>query len=300
MRQGWSMAVVAVLVAVFAGGCAVGRRAGDDGSDAQEPATGRMLDVTDLRTFTLPLDPYRFTDANLPKNAKAEPVLIRQCMRGFGLDYEIPAAAAPTVVGAERRYGLADEEAAKVHGYHLPLTSQPDRTGPSAKAAQPSAEAMAVLRGEGQSSYGGQRVPDGGCVGQARRKLAEGAPKVHDERLGDELARQSYFRTREDSRVQRANLEWSACMKQAGYDYADPFKAVNDPQFESEVATPREIAVAVVDVRCKKTSNLINVMASVETAYQQRALTRNTRALEVIKENMAARERNAAAVLAAS
>jgi hypothetical protein len=88
-------------------------------------------------------------------------------------------------------------------------------------------------------------------------------------------------------------------MKQSGLDYADPMKAIDDPAFRTPTASQREIQVAVADVRCKKATNFVNVMASVETAYQQRAVKTNADALKVIKENIAIRERNAATIPAA-
>lgn len=284
--------VVMPLVATVMTGC-MGEQPRSDVSDTTEPAAAQLLNVTDLRTFELPLDPYRINRVNLSNSTKAEQLLVQRCLRRFGFDYQLPGPAAPAVVGAERRYGLADEASARARGYHF-VPAAP------VKNAELVTEAKAVLLGEGQSSYGGQLVPEGGCAGEARRKLAEGAPKVENERLGDSLAAESFDRTSNDSRVQKVYGEWSACMRRAGYNYADPMKAVNDPQFVSSTATAREIAVATADVRCKNETNLINTMASIETAYQQRALERNAEALSVIQASITVREKNAAAVLAGS
>jgi hypothetical protein len=62
--------------------------------------------------------------------------------------------------------------------------------------------------------------------------------------------------------------------------------------FAGQEPTVRELLVATADVQCKKESNLINVMASVETAYQQRALERNAEQLATVTQNIELREKN--------
>jgi hypothetical protein len=292
MFKGLSLTVSMLLVASVATGCAIGRSPSDS-SDGDEPPIGQLLNVNDLRTFALPLDPYIMSGENLSATTRAEHVLIRECVARFGFDYQLPPPPNPAVKGKERRYGISDENQAAVWGYHVP--AEPDD---SSGYVEPAGDVVAVITGRGRSSYGGQQVPEGGCVAEARRKLAESAPRPANERLADDLAGTSANRTHEHSQVKKATEGWSACMKKAGYEYSDPRKAINDPAFSGDVATPEEINVALADIRCKKESNFINVMATVETAYQKRALERNAAALAIIKENFDARERNAAAILA--
>ncbi|MEU9505368.1 hypothetical protein AB0D32_03675 [Micromonospora sp. NPDC048170] len=250
-----------------------------------------MLSVDDLRTFSLPLDPYRLSDLNLVNSSKAKKGLVEQCMSRFGFQYRVPQEPQPVVVGYERRYGMADRKSASERGYHVP---------PEAELEHPelAPAALAVLLGNGQSVHGGQEVPEGGCTQEAEKRISVGAPQIPNERLGIDLSMESYDKTLSDSRVQKAFADWSACMKRDGRNYTDPFKAVNDPQFTTPTATPQEILVATADVRCKHETNLINVMASVETAYQQQALEKHAEALSVIKQNFTEREKNAAAILA--
>jgi hypothetical protein len=292
MKRRVLVLALSVWVAYAVAGCAVARPA--DRSDAGEPAIATRLHVPDLRTFTLPLDSYRVTLADSRDMDRAKRVLVNACLRRFGFGYQLPPPSGHSpIVGYERRYGLADEETAKTRGYHVP--DQPK--DPADK--EPPAAVSAVIRGTGQSSYNGVSVPDGGCSGEAQRKLAEGTTQVRDERLADNLSLENFQRTWADGRVRAANGGWSACMKQSGYDYTDPMKAIDDPAFQTPTAGQRETGVAVADVRCKKATNFIDLIASVETAYQQRAVQTNADALAVIKRNIGIRERNATAILAA-
>ena len=286
-------AILSVWVGFAVAGCAVDRPIG--GSDTREPPVGPLLDVKDLRTFTLPLDSFRMTPASLRSADQAQRVLVQACLRRFGFGYQLPMPSGqPAAVGYERRYGITDEEAAKVRGYHVPdeQNNQPGKDPPP--------EVSAVIQGSGQSSYNGVPVPEGGCAGEARRRLLEGTTNVQDEHLADRLSVEDFGRTRADSRVRDANGKWSVCMKQSGFDYSDPMKAIDDPGFRTPTASQREIGVAVADVRCKKATNFVNLIASVETAYQQRTVKNNADALAVIKKNIAIQESNAAAILRAT
>lgn len=291
-RKSTRLAVVLLALGVVAG-CSLSKPDDQQRNDG-EPPLGQLLNVTDLRSFALPLDPYRLKRENLLSSNKAEHLLTKECMARFGFNWAIPEAATPPVTGAERRYGLADQRTAESQGYHNTPIARGTRR--EADDAMPPA-AKVVLTGEGSRSHAGQQVPDGGCLGEARRKLAAGAPEVPNARLGDTLATESYQRTLGDSRVRAVNAKWSACMKRAGHDYADPSKANNDAEFAGPRPTARELTVAVADVRCKVETNLINIMASVESAYQRRALERNAETLAAVRKGIEIREVNGSKVL---
>ena len=89
-------------------------------------------------------------------------------------------------------------------------------------------------------------------------------------------------------------------MRQAGFDYADPMKANNDPAFQTPAPTEREIATAVADVQCKARTGLVDVWASVETAYQQRALDEHAEELTVIHRWLSIQTANARRILGAT
>lgn len=302
MRRGvWRARVRGLCCSLGALGVVACGSSGAGPGDEGEPQLTSPLVVTDMNTFSLPLDSYRFQPANLSLTRKADSVLVDQCLRRFGFDPP-PPTVIPTSTGTGngQLFGIVDEERAKTRGYHGPV-QQPEDVAEAERDQERWTPAMrAVATGQGQSTHGGQAVPEGGCYGEASRELAEGSPAPANEQLGDELSAQAHTRAQQDSRVRKAFTEWSACMNRAGYDYTEPSNANNDPRWwtDRNTSTPDEIAVATADVRCKREVNLISRWATVETAYQKRLLDRNAEALAMIKRSFEARERNAAAVLA--
>jgi hypothetical protein len=117
----------------------------------------------------------------------------------------------------------------------------------------------------------GKPVPEGGCMGEARRAL------VRDGAVGEaepvrRIDTASVLRAMEDPRVRSAFDQWSACMEKRGHAYDDPWQAINDKAFRGPGVTPREIATAVADVACKRETNLVGVWYAVDAAYLSRQL----------------------------
>jgi hypothetical protein len=284
MRVIHRLGALAVAVTVLAG-CG-GAAKDDDG----EPRLGRTLQVADTRQLSLPLDAYQPSPATTRTLNQARIGLFVECMRQFGFRLQPPQPTGTPPATNEGRYGLADEREAQRSGYHPARVGRP----PQASGPAMSPAAQAVANGTGQRVAG---LPEGGCLAEARRRLAEGGPTPPDPELVDKLKSDSYARSQQDSRMRRAITAWSACMRRAGYDYADPMKANDDPAFQSERPSAAEIAVATADVRCKREVNLVGIWATVESAYQQRFIDRNPEQLQVFKALMEAQVRNAARVL---
>lgn len=290
-RRGWALCLLAL--ALLAGCSSRPDRAGGGGGEPPLPA---MLTITDTATLSLPLDPFRLGTRTLPLSARASDVLVNRCLARFGFAPLPPTPVVPTTAGpSARRYGVTDLALARVRGYHGPAAA------PVAERRRPelSPAAQAVLSGTGQASYSGQQVPQGGCLGEAERRLRTGAPTVPNMSLGEDLSAETYGRSAEDSRVRGAFTAWSGCMKALGYDYVSPVTAIDDPAFvATEAPTDRERAVAVADIGCKRKVNLIAIWATVETAYQRGALDRNAEALDTLRKSFRVQEKNAAAILA--
>jgi hypothetical protein len=282
---------VCILVAVALTAVSCGSSPGPVASG--EPAIGPWLSITDLKTAGLPLDPYRLGLQNLGDVPKADDILLARCIHRFGYDIPPPVEHQAPAGGLGDRYGVTDEQQAQSRGYHGPANLAAPAAG---VVFSPVVDAIAT--GRGQSSYNGQAVPNGGCLGEAQRKLQEGAPAASDASLGESLSLESYDLSQRDSRVLKVFMDWSSCMNRSGYSYANPRNANNDPMFAANDPSPQEIAVAVADLRCKKETNLVNVWATVETAYQSRLIEQNAAALSVLKKNFEVQKKNAAAVLA--
>jgi hypothetical protein len=119
---------------------------------------------------------------------------------------------------------VTDAQQAATYGYHL---ARPQNAPPAREPAL-SPAAAAVADGNGTDDYAGLRVPDGGCVADAKRLLSAGAPSVPNEYLAQKLAMESFAQSKADSRVLAKLREWSACMKTAEYTYATPMDANDD------------------------------------------------------------------------
>jgi hypothetical protein len=260
-----------------------------------EPALSESLPQVDMSTFTLPLDAYEMTREQGRTIYQARNILIVRCMRRFGFTIVPPPLGEPSPGGQnERRYLIHSEARARTYGYKWPeITNEPRVPEPELEPA-----GSAALTGRGASQIGGVAVPEGGCVGEAARGLGlhndanAGIALLH--RLGNE----AYTRMQKDSRVAAATIRWSECMQRAGYHYPDPARANNDPSFGSNETTPAEIATAIEDVKCKKETSLINIMAAVEVAYQRRVIERHQQQLRALQAETEAQIKKAADVIA--
>jgi hypothetical protein len=256
-----------------------------------------VLTIADTRSLRLPLDPYRGDPATHRAISQARALVFVRCMRRFGFELRRPQITGPVPSANGQRYGLLDEAQARVHGYHPPPAG--DQEGRSTEPELSSPAAVAVADGTGRRVPG---LPEDGCTGEARRRLEQGGPVLDDPvfddpGLVDRLSLGLYARSERDGRVRRVFGAWSACMRRAGYDYLDPMKANDDPVFRTERPSPTEIATATADVRCKHQTNVAGVWATVETAYQQRAVGRYAEQLRAIKAVLDTQVRNATQVL---
>jgi hypothetical protein len=250
-------------------------------------AVPQLLESVNLR---LPVQDYLPTAEQAAELAKAKLVLIKQCMRRFGTEYTFefvsPEGYGPRSA-TDRRYGITDVALARTDGYSMgardpalqPMPPRPE-LGPDGQNA---------LSGQGASVVNGVDVPEGGCIGEAERSLENATT---NERRGQLLQQQSFKESRLDSRVQAATKEWSSCMAEAGHHYTDPLAAAGDPRFIGGV-TAEQIAVAVTDIDCKSTTNLVGIWFTVESAYQNRHIEQNAAAFEQARKAIAARHQEA-------
>ncbi|ROO50642.1 hypothetical protein EDC02_5493 [Micromonospora sp. Llam0] len=290
-----ALVLPAVLAAAVVGCSPQNARQSDDDSQPEPPV--EMMTVDSLEAFSLPLDTYRLSKQSAQVVSQAFEELFVECMQELGFTEE-PWRPSPASdpEGNEGLYGVTDKEEAQRWGYHPPQeseNSQPD----SAPRQVPSAAWQTAAEGSASQTAEGKRVPDGGCRGAALRELSEGTPNT-DVELADRLAIDSYQRSKEDSRVLSTFSEWSECMRQLGFEYPAPMDANNDETWwSSEAPSSREIATAVADVECKQQVGLINIWASVHTAYEKRAIEENAEALASVQEYRRIEEANALAVL---
>ena len=125
-----------------------------------------------------------------------------------------------------------------------------------------------MLTGNGPSVPSG--VPEGGCQGEAQRRLALVDPstqKAVDEGLAERLSLETFQRSQDQPDVLDAFADWASCMRTKGHQYKKPLDPPADPKFK-RAGSAEERRTAVDDVACKQSTNLIGRWYSVESAYQ--------------------------------
>jgi hypothetical protein len=238
----------------------------------------------------LPLDAYELDDGDLDLVDQAQEILVADCMRERGFDYEpLPdAAGGGSSASAELQqrpetfasYGLTSERDARRYGYRGPAIAWLaglDTTGPS-------------LTERFGAGYVAALVSPSGCADRASAELrgataGELAEPDHVANTTGRLSAEAVRRTEGDDRVVDAVRQWSRCMAAAGHDYATPLDPVREFSeglvLEPGVTVPPpvegEIATGVDDVHCKRAVDLEAVWRSVESAYQ-RVLIEESRA----------------------
>lgn len=273
--------IVALVVALVVGlGCGCSASRGAEPADRTAPVLLRSAGLE------LPLDPYLLTPGQVDELSRAHRALVERCMAGLGFDAATAASQDPKGPAGlrslnERRYGLTDADQAADLGYHLgdrdPAARTPKETGGYGPA-----EADA-LTGEGADTVDGHPVPEGGCTGEAQRELRADGPGRIDRSLAQRLSTQSYGRSRRDSRVRDVVREWSACMAERGFDYADPFEPMGEPRFQRALSAA-EVSTAKADVSCKRETNLVGVWFTVESSYQRRLVKEHRDALQRLRQ----------------
>ncbi|MGW2378354.1 hypothetical protein [Kitasatospora sp. NPDC001683] len=213
---------------------------------------------TDLGALRLPIEQYVLTPADNALLNQASWVLAGDCIQHHGVTFRTPTALTHQRSGSEvpRRYGPADPAAAAQYGYHKAPVPDQDKVPTDDMASLSQAD----------------RVTVHGCLADAQKQLS-GDAAYGSSRIGEQINSRSYVKATADDRVTAAFAAWSGCMKTAGYGYASPIDAYNDPHWgASPTADQQEIATAQADITCKRQTNLIGIWYAVDAAYQQQQI----------------------------
>ncbi|NSL42741.1 hypothetical protein [Streptomyces sp. 8P21H-1] len=135
------------------------------------------------------------------------------------------------------------------------------------------------------------------CWDRAEKKLPS-LTNTKGWKLTQDLFGRSFQVTSSDSRVAVARKNWSSCMSAAGHPAEDPQKLA-DSFRDAKKASVKEIAAAIADESCTRSSNLAGIYFAVLTGYQQRLIAANTKVLTDYKKQVHARVDRAARLLAA-
>lgn len=225
--------------------------------------------LADSKALQLPLDDYLLTTVDAAALARGRDSIMQRCLGGLGAPYTPEDPGSTDIETNERRYGLADAELAKQHGYHVPEMEK--------RAGDYPSSILPLVTGEA-ATYNGAAVPQGGCSGEAQRELHE--VELQDAlNLPHKLNMESYTRSQKAPAVVKATQEWSDCMKESGHTYPDPLAAINDKEFSGKTPGDHEKQVALADVLCKQKVNLIGVWSAAESEYQRFLIESNSAAL---------------------
>ncbi|WSQ10167.1 hypothetical protein OG604_21685 [Streptomyces sp. NBC_01231] len=270
------------------------------GAGAGAPDVSSIPKLVSVTDKSLPIEAYLLSPEEGKQILQAELVLRERCMSRFGIAYQVPDQAAvfePKSL-TQLRYGPTDGDDVAGHGYKPPGSEKavgkpkPQELAPAAAMVLNGTNDPDVKPGsaaaKGGQDYNGQKVPVGGCIGEAKTKLGyspdqpaeDGAPPI-----ADKVNTDSWAKSYEDSRVKAVFGKWSACMKEKGYTYADPMKANDDPQWQqAALATAKEKQVAAADVACKAKYNVVGTWFAVDVAYQEQMIEQNAEALAEVRK----------------
>ncbi len=262
-----SVVALIAAVAVLGGGIALAST-GESQAGKAPPAIGEVRAVVSDRDVVLPFDGYRNTTDEVNTIERASALLAKDCMSRFGLEWTVAetAAADASVAPNAGRYGVLDAAEVARWGYHAPDSAVREESG------GPSPEAVMVYTGDGASSFRGQAVPRGGCLGEGRRKLAGGGPKSMSGAEFSELDRLASKAAEADGRVVERMTRWRECMAENGYDYVDVWAVNNDVRWTGPTPTAEEIATASRDVVCRTRTELVPTWMAVEAAHQRQLI----------------------------
>ncbi|WP_327678218.1 hypothetical protein [Kitasatospora sp. NBC_00458] len=282
---------------------------GDGATPAAAPAVSSTPKITTAADRSLPIDPYLLSYEQRDQLERAHAVLLSRCMARFGIDYraqpQIPSGNRPRS-RTDRRYLESDAATAQAYGYHaeegdrpVPPPAQPQLSGAANMVLSGTADAGGKT-GPGGQDYNGSKVPNGGCIGEAKEKLGADASNSGggDAQLARDIDASARGRSKTDDRVTGTFRAWSDCMKGRGFDYPDPIKVLDDPRWASAAPTDVERNTAVADVACKEQANVVGVWFSVEAAYESQLIEQNAPALARIRKDNEDRLRAAAQALA--
>ncbi|MFJ8930452.1 hypothetical protein ACIRLA_28075 [Streptomyces sp. NPDC102364] len=289
---------IATVLAVT--GCDSSSGSGGSVDTASVPSASAAPKLASTTDKSLPIEAYMYTKDQTDQLNNAVVTLRQDCMQNFGFTYEDQKAQGmfePKSI-TQFRYGMTDADDVAVHGYK-PAGSEkkvvkpaPVKLAPAATTALTGTDNANVKPGSTEAKGGqdinGKKVPAGGCIGEANRKLgATSAQGFGDAPVVVKVNTDSWAKSYNDKRVRAVFTKWSACMKQKGYAYADPMKAGDDPQWQkTTTATPREQQVASADVACKQKNNVLGVWYSVDVAYQKQMIEQNAEALNDVKKRL--------------
>ncbi|WP_406179539.1 hypothetical protein [Streptomyces sp. NBC_01006] len=320
-RAGLSVALA--FAAVWAAGCTAGSAGGGAGPAVSRPASPPPSDAgsaADPATWELPLMRYAPTPAEERTLARAEEGLVQQCAAGFGVRLP-PEPELPPIGGRnlmDWRYGIHDPALTSLRGYQTDAAQQARYDASLREASRtprsaPDTDVLLMGRdippdllaraspGVRDGVFAGKTIPQGGCVGEARRTLYTSTRGVSP--LVRQLSSDSYPKSAETPEVRAVFERWSRCMAEKGFTYAKPMDANDDPRFRprpDHTVTSLETTTALADLGCRTAGHVAETWHAAEVRVQQESIAGHSGALDADRQALDRSLAVAAQVLAAA
>lgn len=262
----WALCTVALgslsLVSCSAPG------SGGDGN----PVSARLPKATRQATaLVFPIESYQLSEADMNTMSEAVDILVRDCMKEKGYDWRVVRAPKQASNWGNRlRYGVIEVEVAKIYGYH---------TSPELLLSDDSRQARADIKKRRSELSKSEWETSLECRQKGFTYIERGTAVPLAEY--QKLRRKAYEDAQRHPDVVRAVTEWRSCMKDAGFQYASPDAAREDPRWRQDQKKPSasrppdEIATAVADVRCKNKVGLVDRRFSAEKAHGEKIIKNN-------------------------
>ncbi|MFE6055271.1 hypothetical protein ACFQ6N_31360 [Kitasatospora sp. NPDC056446] len=230
------------------------------------------------------MEAYLPSDEESRRDTDALSVLMTECMRKSGHTLpppvDLPRLGPKTLT--DWRYGIHDAALSARRGYH------PDAEEQAAYGA--AMEKAAVSGGSGEYTRA-----ENECGIQSRQRLS-GSDKPAGE-LARSLGNDAFLRAKREPEVVAAFAAWSACMKEGGYSYREPFDANDDPRFGAQEVSRAEIDTAMADLACRSRTSVARIWFDAEARLQRTVFDQQAPALKAEREEWDAALRKAAEVL---
>ncbi|MFD5080675.1 hypothetical protein [Streptomyces sp. NPDC058371] len=248
------------------------------GSSAERSAEASPLE----KYLMLPIGDYSFTAQQMYVISKAEGKLTDSCMRKYGLTYGAKGFDSPAkyIPGTNRRYGVLNPDVVSKYGYHFP------EQAPAVSVPELSEKEILTLNGQpgGSAEVKGVRVPQGGCLGQAKGALRGEYSYEKGAGVARSIASNSFEDSLTSPNVVAATSAWAKCMKRGGFSYSTPMQALGAPENSGNRITKREISVAKTDVACKLKTDLVKVWSNQEADIQRSMIKNHRKELDLLSK----------------
>ncbi|MFG2260597.1 hypothetical protein [Streptomyces mirabilis] len=258
----------------------------DAGSNIDKSVWPKAVPNSGLaKDLSLPLQAYMQTYQDTVALDNAERNLETSCMAEYGFTVTFPPAGQTPPPSADdanmpRRYGITDRATAAKYGYGLPEDSQGQK---GTRMPALTKEQVEVLTGRtsirnnptdpapepAPSTYQGKPIHKDGCAGWAADQLGN---RNLDFSLVSQLDGESVTQSQKTPAVQEAISAWSKCMNTKGYTVATPYDADKVVPHADGAPSQGEINVALADIDCKKSTNLVEIWFNEDSKIQDQQI----------------------------